>query len=123
MEADFNEIADKALQEDSTQPAIRAKEQENEESIIQTPAVRPKSKARQDSSILKDKTTCPDCGKQITIHALKYTHKMYCKATTKSEETKETITPDIEDTLVERNPCPFSSPLIIPTTEQIAAFF
>ena len=71
---------------------------------------------------MKDKTTCPDCGKQITIHALKYTHKRYCKATTKSEETKETITPDIEDTPVERNPCPFSSPLIMPTSEQIAAF-
>ena len=109
LEADFNEIADKALQEDSTQPAIRA------------PEVRPKSKARKES-ILKDKTTCPDCGKPITIHALKYTHKRYCKATTKSEETKETITPDIEDNPPVRNPCPFSSPLIIPTSEQIAAF-
>ena len=98
MEADFNDIADKSLQEYRTQSAIRAKEQEDEESIIQTPAVRPggptergaapfvpkpKSKARQESSTLKDKTTCPDCGKQITIHALKYTHKRYCKATTK----------------------------------------
>ena len=27
LKADFNEIADNALQEDSTQPAIRAKEQ------------------------------------------------------------------------------------------------
>ena len=94
--------------------------------IIDTPAPAvgnqtPKPNARQASSTLKDKTTCPDCGTQITIHALKYTHKRYCKATTKSEETKETITPDIEDNPPVRNPCPFSSPLIIPTSEQIAA--
>ena len=110
LEADFNEIADKALQEDSTQPAIRA------------PEVRPKSKARKES-ILKDKTTCPDCGKPITIHALKYTHKRYCKATTQSEETKESITPDIEDEPPVRNLCPLPEQLLIPTSEQIATFF
>jgi hypothetical protein len=123
LEADFNEIADKALEEDTTPPGQPA--QGN--LIIDTPAPvvsnqKPKSKARQESSALKDKTTCPDCEKQITMHALKYTHKRYCKATTKSAEAKETITPDIEDKPSVRNICPLPEPLLIPTSEQIAAF-
>ena len=31
---------------------------------------------------LKEKANCPDCGKELTIHGLKYTHKRYCKAKT-----------------------------------------
>ena len=34
---------------------------------------------------LKEKTSCPDCGKELTMHGLKYTHKKYCKG--KSVET------------------------------------
>ena len=29
---------------------------------------------------LKEKANCPDCGKELTLHGLKYTHKRYCKA-------------------------------------------
>ena len=34
---------------------------------------------------MKEKTSCPDCGKELTMHGLKYTHKKYCKG--KSVET------------------------------------
>ena len=29
---------------------------------------------------LRDKTNCPDCGKQISVHALNYSHSKVCKA-------------------------------------------
>ena len=29
---------------------------------------------------LRDKTNCPDCGKQIIVHALNYSHSKVCKA-------------------------------------------
>ena len=29
---------------------------------------------------LRDKTNCPDCGKQISVHALNYSHSQVCKA-------------------------------------------
>ena len=29
---------------------------------------------------LKEKANCPDCGKELTVHGLKYTHARYCKA-------------------------------------------
>ena len=29
---------------------------------------------------LKEKVNCPDCGKEVTVHGLKYTHKRYCKS-------------------------------------------
>jgi len=28
---------------------------------------------------LRDKTNCPDCGKQISVHALNYSHSKVCK--------------------------------------------
>ena len=29
---------------------------------------------------LKEKANCPACGKELTAHGLKYTHKRFCKA-------------------------------------------
>lgn len=40
---------------------------------------------RQTNSKLKEKATCPDCGKELTVHGLKYTHKRYCKGKQSSE--------------------------------------
>ena len=34
---------------------------------------------------LRDKTTCPDCNKQISMHALHYTHSKVCAAKRKQE--------------------------------------
>lgn len=82
---------------------------------------------------LKEKTSCPDCGKELTVHGLKYTHKKYCKAKTaierpvpviesapipqpmpKLERTvtthEKTVMKDIEDT-------PY-----VPSDDQIAAY-
>ena len=38
---------------------------------------KPKYRARPE---LKEKADCPDCGKTLTQHGLKYTHARYCKA-------------------------------------------
>ena len=64
---------------------------------------------------LKDKTTCKDCNKQISLHAMHYTHSKVCKgkATTnivlediKVEEPKEPKTKTIKPitTSIETNP-------------------
>lgn len=77
--------------------------------------------ARTDVSTLKETATCPACVKHITMHGVKYTHQRYCKSTSTSANTKDTITPDIEDTPPVRNPGYSPEPLIIPASEQIAA--
>ena len=38
---------------------------------------KPKIRRRPD---LKDKSSCPYCGKELTVHGLTYTHKKSCKA-------------------------------------------
>ena len=40
---------------------------------------------------LKDKTTCPDCNKQISNHSLHYTHSKVCKGKGKSNIVLEDI--------------------------------
>ena len=74
---------------------------------------------------MKEKVNCPDCGKELTVHGLKYTHKRYCKA-------KQ---PEIERPVPELQPAPMpklertvtTEPMrvessLVPTDEQIAAF-
>ena len=41
------------------------------------PQIPPKGRNRPE---LKEKVNCPDCGKEVTVHGLKYTHKRYCKS-------------------------------------------
>jgi hypothetical protein len=40
---------------------------------------------------LRDKTTCPDCNKQISMHALHYTHSKVCAAKKKQELVVEEV--------------------------------
>ena len=47
---------------------------------------------------LKDKVNCPDCGKEVTEHGLKYTHKKYCKALNKPEIKEAPPMPKLERT-------------------------
>ena len=47
---------------------------------------------------LKDKVNCPDCGKEVTEHGLKYTHKKYCKALKKPEIEEAPPMPKLERT-------------------------
>ena len=47
---------------------------------------------------LKDKVNCPDCGKEVTEHGLKYTHKKYCKALNKPEIEEAPPMPKLERT-------------------------
>ena len=48
--------------------------------------VQPKAKQRggrqkkSDVPDLKEKVTCPECSKTVSLHSLKFTHKKYCKA-------------------------------------------
>ena len=43
-----------------------------------------KAKPKNNRDKLKGKVNCPDCGKEVTVHGLKYTHAKYCKAINKS---------------------------------------
>ena len=58
---------------------------------------------------------CPDCGKEVTEHGLKYTHKKYCKAVNKPAPEEAQPMPKLErtDTL---------QPIEDPTEEQVANY-
>lgn len=85
---------------------------------------------------LKEKANCPDCGKELTVHGLKYTHKKYCKAKRPELEGPVPVLqpapmPKLERTVttepmrVESKGPPATTPLsssLAPTDEQIAAF-
>ena len=61
------------------------------------PKGRPPPKAGEETPLrprLKDKTTCPDCNKQISNHALHYTHSKVCKGKAKSNIVLEDIQPE-----------------------------
>ena len=79
------------------------------------PEIKEEVKPKTSRDKLKDKVNCPDCGKEVTEHGLKYTHKKYCKALNKP--TPEEAPPKLErtDTL---QPI-FESD---PTEEQVANF-
>ena len=69
---------------------------------------------------LKDKVKCPDCGKEVTEHGLKYTHKKYCKAAKKPETEQAPPMPKLErtDTATGLQPV-FETD---PTEEQVANY-
>ena len=82
------------------------------------PKGRPPPKAGEETPLrprLKDKTTCKDCNKQISLHAMHYTHSKVCKGKATSnivledikvEEPKEPKTKTIKPitTSIETNP-------------------
>ena len=70
---EFNEVAENVLQEEE----LKVIKEETQSDVSET---KPKTKANNANSALKEKTACPDCGISLTMHGLKYTHKRYCKA-------------------------------------------
>ena len=45
---------------------------------------------------LKEKVNCPDCGKEVTVHGLKYTHKRYCKSIQPEPTTQVARGPELQ---------------------------
>lgn len=92
---------------------------------------------RQTNSKLKEKATCPDCGKELTLHGLKYTHKRYCKGKQSLEPQKVELTappqspeakpaqPPKLDRQVSLKPSYFEplTETFEPTPEQMEAYF
>ena len=61
------------------------------------PKGRPPPKAGESEPLrprLREKTTCPDCNKQISNHALHYTHSKVCKGKTEPSIVLEEIKPE-----------------------------
>ena len=61
------------------------------------PKGRPPPKQGEDTPLrprLREKTTCPECDKQISIHALHYTHAKVCKGKAASNIVLEDIKPE-----------------------------
>ena len=74
--------------------------------------VKPKDRNRPE---LKEKANCPDCGKEVTLHGLRCTHKRYCKAN--QPELQPTSMLKLEQTATTE-----TIASLVPTDEQIAAF-
>lgn len=101
---------------------------------------KPTPKPRTHASTWKEKTACPECGQPISMHGLKYTQERVCNTTTKVK-TQRTHLPRIlktrwvptapnwkrdrpfSDIPSVHKPCYLPEPSIIPTYEQIVAFF
>ena len=81
-------------------------------SSIEEEEITPKNRNKPE---LKEKANCPDCGKEVTRHGLRYTHKGYCKA--KQSELRPAPMPKLERTATLENIAP-----LVPTVEQIAVF-
>ena len=65
---------------------------------------------------LKEKVNCPDCGKEVTVHGLKYTHRRYCKSI-QPEPTKQVARGP------EQQPQPtLTTEPFVPTDEQLATY-
>ena len=62
------------------------------------PEIKEEVKPKTSRDKLKDKVNCPDCGKEVTEHGLKYTHKKYCKAVNKPENEQAPPMPKLERT-------------------------
>ena len=76
--------------------------------------IQPKGRNRPE---LKEKVNCPDCGKELTVHGLKYTYKRYCKSI-QPEPTKQVARGP------EQQPQPtLTTEPFVPTGEQWATYF
>ena len=85
---------------------------------------------------LKENTTCPDCGKELTQHGLKYTHKKYCKNKPVEEVPEEQVKQNTQPVESAGNVIPEEQVIntdntmsrvgikdnVIPTNQQIADF-
>ena len=79
----------------------------------------PKSRNRPE---LKEKVNCPDCGKEVTVHGLKYTHKRYCKSV-QPEPTKQVPRgPELQPPPMATLTRSVTTEPIVPTDDQIAEF-
>ena len=72
----FNEIL-KTIEEQSEETV-------KEESTENIEEDKPKKTTKRDKD--KERVNCPDCGKELSYHVLKYDHKKFCKAVKKQEE-------------------------------------
>ena len=96
------------------EPVIEPVKEEVKEPVKEE--VKEEVKPKNSRDKLKDKVNCPDCGKEVTEHGLKYTHKKYCKAVNKPAIINEAPPmPKLErtDTL---------QPIEDPTEEQVASY-
>ena len=79
---------------------------------IKVPVIEPvveeiKAKPKNNRDKLKGKVNCPDCGKEVTVHGLKYTHAKYCKAINKpnpEQATPISTTTDISQPVSDSQP-------------------
>ena len=67
---------------------------------------------------LTEKATCPECGKELTVHGLKYTHKRYCKA---NKPDVSGTAPVVQPVLEKLAPMP-NLDTSVATDEQISAY-
>ena len=101
-------------------PRANAKATDNEEveqeevkqEEIKQEDVKPKDRNRPE---WKEKASCSDCGKEVTLHGLKYTHKRHRKAN--QPELQPTSMPKLERTATTE-----TIASLVPADEQIAAF-
>ena len=121
---EFNEVAEKVLQEEELNVIKEETQAEPQEEVQEE--TKPKTKAKNANSALKEKTTCPDCGITLTMHGLKYTHKRYCKAKPKVVDIEEVPPPPPsppglvrQKTAIEKVE---SLQALVPTPEQISAY-
>ena len=105
----------KKVKEEIKEEVIEPVKEEVKEPVKEEVKEEVKPKTSRDK--LKDKVNCPDCGKEVTEHGLKYTHKKYCKALNKPEIEEAPPMPKLErtDTLQ-----PIFEP--DPTEEQVANY-
>ena len=84
------------VKEEIKEEVIEPVKEEVKEEIKEEVKKEVKPKTSRDK--LKDKVNCPDCGKEVTEHGLKYTHKKYCKALNKPEIEEAPPMPKLERT-------------------------
>lgn len=125
-EPSFNEIIEKTEKTNEEQPPSGPEEKTETKKVKK---VNPE---------LKEKKPCPDCGKLVTNHGLKYTHAKYCKSKPKPsevvqvpiQETKPRPPPPVEQPppkppgLVRQQSFvqPVANERVIPTHDEIAAY-
>ena len=108
--------AESVLPEAPTEPEPEPEPEQPKPKAKAKPKGRPPPKAGEETPLrprLKDKTTCKDCNKQISLHAMHYTHSKVCKGKAnivlediKVEEPKEPKAKQVKPitTSIEPNP-------------------
>ena len=84
-------------QQQEQQPEQQPEPEQPKPKAKAKPKGRPPPKAGETTPLrprLREKTTCPDCNKQISNHALHYTHSKVCKGKAEPSIVLEDIKPD-----------------------------